>query len=118
MKSLKNNVQLIGNLGNDVEFSTTKTNTSLAKFSLATNDTYKDKDGNKQTKTEWHSVIAWGKTAELANNFLSKGDEIALNGKLVYNTYEKDGVTFKNAQIEVDELLFINTKGKPESDEE
>ena len=78
MNTLKNKVQLIGNLGNDPEIITLENGKKLAKFSLATNEYYKDADGQKQTKTEWHNLIAWNKTAEIIEKYVSKGKEIAI----------------------------------------
>ena len=92
MNTLRNKVQLIGNLGKDPEIITLENGSKLAKFSLATNENYKDKNGEKQSKTEWHNLIAWNKTAELIEKYVTKGKEIAIEGKLSNKSYEdKEG---------------------------
>jgi len=108
MSTLRNKVQLIGNLGNNPEIITLESGKKLAKFSLATNEYYKDAKGEKQTQTEWHNLIAWGKTAEIAEMFLDKGKEIAIKGKLTYNNYEdKDGNKRYKTEIVVNEILMF-----------
>ena len=92
MNSLKNKVQLIGNLGNDPEMVTLDNGNKLAKFSIATNESYKNSEGEKVTDTQWHNVVAWGKLAEIAENYLIKGKEVMIEGRLVSRSYEtKDG---------------------------
>ena len=81
MNSLKNRVQLIGHLGMDPEIKTLESGKKLAKFSLATNDFYKNAKGEKVEETEWHNIIAWNKTAELVENFLAKGKEVAIEAQ-------------------------------------
>ena len=93
MNALRNKVQLIGHLGADVELKTLDNGNSVARISVATNEYYKNKAGEKVTDTTWHNVVAWGKTAELANQLLKKGSEVALEGKLSNRSYEdKTGV--------------------------
>ena len=75
MSSLRNKVQLIGNLGNDPEILNLETGSKLAKFSIATNESYKNKNGERVTDTQWHNVVAWGKTAEIIENYVTKGKE-------------------------------------------
>jgi len=117
MKSLRNKVSLIGNLGMDVELKTLTSGTHLAKFSLATNDSYKDANGERVEDTQWHNVIAWGKTAELAEKLLVKGSEVALEGKLVNRSYEdKDGNKKYISEIVLNEFLLLGKResaGKP-----
>ena len=94
MNSLKNKVNLIGNLGKDVSIIETKGGKKLARFSIATNDVYKDKEGEKQEQTEWHSIVAWGKTAEMMGLLLAKGNQVAIEGRLQYGSFQdKDGNT-------------------------
>lgn len=108
MNTLRNKVQLIGNLGNDPEIITLDSGKKLAKFSLATNEHYKDKDGQKQTKTDWHNIVAWNKTAELIEQYLSKGKEIAIEGKLSTRSYEdKEGQKRYTTEVVVNELLML-----------
>ena len=82
MNTLRNKVQLIGNLGNDPEIITLDSGKKLAKFSIATNESYKNTMGEKVTDTQWHNVIAWNKTAEIIEKYVTKGNEIAIEGKL------------------------------------
>jgi single-strand DNA-binding protein len=108
MNTLRNKVQLIGNLGNDPEIITLDSGKKLAKFSLATNEHYKDKDGQKQTKTDWHNIVAWNKTAELIEQYVSKGKEIAIEGKLSSRSYEdKEGQKRYTTEVVVNELLML-----------
>lgn len=111
MNSLRNKVQLIGNLGNDPEIITLESGKKLAKFSLATNENYKDADGQKQTKTDWHNLIMWNKTAEIAEKYLQKGKEIAIEGKLTNRSYEtKEGEKRYITEVLVNELLMLGSK--------
>ena len=108
MNTLRNKVQLIGNLGNDPEIITLDSGKKLAKFSLATNEYYKDADGQKQTKTEWHNVVAWNKTAELIENYVTKGKEIAIEGKLTNRTWDdKEGNKRYTTEVVVNEVLLF-----------
>lgn len=108
MNSLKNKVQLIGNLGNDPEVINLENGKKLAKFSLATNENYKDSNGQKQTKTDWHSLIAWGKTAEIIEKYVTKGKEVAVEGKLTSRSYEtKEGEKRYVTEVIVNEILML-----------
>ena len=92
MNTLRNQVQLIGNIGSDLKITTTKNRRSLLKFSLATNDYYISSKGERTKETQWHRIIAWGKQAEYIANNMSKGSHIGINGKLTYNSFEgEDG---------------------------
>lgn len=108
MNTLRNKVQLIGNLGNDPEIITLESGKKLAKFSLATNDSYKDVNGEKVTQTEWHNLIAWNKTAEIVEQYVTKGKEIAIEGKLTSRSYEdKEGQKRYITEVVVNELLML-----------
>jgi len=108
MNALRNKVQLIGNLGNDPEIVTLDGGNKLAKFSIATNETYKNAKGEKVTDTQWHNVVAWGKTAEIIENFLTKGNEVAVEGKLTHRSYEtKEGDKRYITEIRCNELLML-----------
>ncbi len=112
MNALKNKVQLIGNLGNAPEVKNTEGGKKLVKFSLATNETYRNAKGEKVVETQWHNLIAWGKVADIAEKYLSKGSEVAIEGKLVNNNYmDKDGNKKYNTEVVVHELLLMG--GKP-----
>jgi single-strand DNA-binding protein len=111
MSTLRNKVQLIGHLGNKPEIITLESGKKLAKFSLATNETYKNASGEKVTNTDWHNLIAWNKTAEIAEQYLEKGREIAIEGKLTSRSYDdKDGNKRYVTEVVVNELLMLGTK--------
>jgi len=111
MNTLKNKVQLIGNLGNAPELRTTKTGKKYARFSIATNEEYKNANGEKVKETQWHSLIAWGGLAEYVEKNLSKGNEVAIDGKLIhYNYVDKDGNKKYTTEVHVNELLRIGSK--------
>ncbi|MBL0145906.1 MAG: single-stranded DNA-binding protein [Chitinophagaceae bacterium] len=108
MNALRNKVQLIGNLGNAPEVKTTENGKKLARFSMATNETDTGRTGRKETETTWHNIIAWGKVADIAEKFLTKGKEVALEGKLVNRSYtDKEGVKRYITEIQINELLMI-----------
>ncbi|MCM4167532.1 Single-stranded DNA-binding protein [Arenibacter antarcticus] len=108
MNALRNKVQLIGNLGNDPEIINLDGGAKLAKFSVATNETYKNAKGEKVTDTQWHNVVAWGKTAEIVENYLTKGKEVAIEGKLTTRSYEsKEGEKRYITEIRCNELLML-----------
>lgn len=108
MNALKNRVQLIGNLGNDPEIINLDGGKKLARFSIATNETYKNAAGEKITDTQWHNVVAWDKTAEIVENYLTKGKEIALEGKLVNRSYEtKEGEKRYSTEVNCNEILML-----------
>jgi single-strand DNA-binding protein len=112
MNNLRNRVQLIGHLGMNPEIKTLESGTKLAKFSIATNETYKNGKGEKVTDTEWHNIIAWNKTAELAEMFLEKGKEIAIEGKLTTRSWDDEkGVKKYMTEIVCSEILFLGSKG-------
>jgi single-strand DNA-binding protein len=109
MNTLRNKVQLIGNLGNDPEIITLESGKKLAKFSLATNEIYKDADGQKQTKTQWHNLIAWNKTAEIIEKYVTKGKEIAIDGKLTNRSWDdKEGNKHYITEVIVNEVVMFN----------
>ena len=109
MNALKNKVQLIGNLGNDPEVIILENGKKLAKFSMATNESYKNAKGERVTETQWHNVVAWGKTAEIVENYLMKGKEVAVEGKLTSRSYEtQDGEKRYITEIQCKELLMLD----------
>ena len=111
MSTLRNKVQLIGNLGNEPEIITLDSGKKLAKFSLATNDTFKNAKGERETKTEWHNLIAWNKTAEIIEQYVTKGQEIAIEGKLTNRSYEtKEGEKRYITEVVVNEILMLGAK--------
>lgn len=108
MYALKNKVQLIGNLGNTPEVRNTETGKKLVRFSVATNEQYKNAKGERVTETQWHNLIAWGKVADIAEKFLVKGTEVAIEGKLINRNYmDKEGNKKFITEIQVTELLML-----------
>ncbi len=114
MSSLKNRVQLIGRLGQDPETKTTESGKKVTHFTLATDDGYKNSDGQKVNETTWHNIVAWNGLADLADKYLKKGREVAVEGRIVYRTYEdKKGTTRYITEIVLNDLAFLNDgKGK------
>ena len=111
MNALKNKVQLIGNLGNAPEVRNTESGKKLVRFSIATNESYRNAKGEKVTETQWHNLIAWGKVADIAEKYLTKGSEVAIEGKLMNNNYtDKEGVKKYATEIQVHELLLLGSK--------
>ena len=108
MSTLRNKVQLIGHVGNAPEIMNLESGKKLAKFSIATNETYKNSKGEKVTDTQWHNIVAWGKLAGLVESYASKGKEVGIEGKLTTRSYEdKEGVKRYITEIVCSELLLI-----------
>lgn len=108
MNTLRNKVQLIGHVGNAPEILNMESGKKLAKFSIATNETYKNNKGEKVTDTQWHNVVAWGKTADLIENYVPKGKEIGVEGKLTSRSYEdKDGIKRYVTEVVCNEVLLL-----------
>jgi single-strand DNA-binding protein len=113
MYALKNKVQLIGNLGNNPEVKTLESGKKMARFSVATSETYRNAKGEKVEETQWHNLVAWGKLAEIAEKFLHKGSEVALEGKLINRTYnDKEGNKKYITEIQINELLMLGKENK------
>ncbi len=111
MYSLKNKVQLIGNLGGKPEVKNTEGGKKVATFSMATNEIYRNAQGEKVTETQWHRLVAWGKIADRVEKYLDKGKEVAIEGKLLNRSYtDKDGTKKYISEILVNELLLIGPK--------
>lgn len=111
MYALKNKVQLIGNLGSTPEIRTIESGKKMARFSIATSETYRNSKGEKVTETQWHNLIAWGKLAEIAEQFLTKGSEVALEGKLINRSYtDKEGNKKYITEVQVNEILLLGEK--------
>jgi single-strand DNA-binding protein len=92
MNALRNSVRLVGNLGMDPEIRALDNNRKMARVSIAINESYKNDKGEKITDTQWHSLVMWGQQAKFAEDYLKKGDEIAIEGKLSSRSYtDKDG---------------------------
>jgi single-strand DNA-binding protein len=111
MYALKNKVQLIGNLGNAPEIKSIESGKKMARFSIATNENYRNAKGEKITETTWHNLVAWGKVAELAEKFLQKGTEVVIEGKLINRSYtDKEGVKKYVSEVQANELLLFGSK--------
>lgn len=111
MSTLRNKVQLIGNLGKDPEITNLDGGKKLAKFTIATNETYKNQKGEKVTDTQWHNIVAWGKTAEIIENYVTKGKEVAVEGKLTSRSYDdKEGVKRYITEVVCNELVMLGSK--------
>ncbi len=111
MNTLKNKVQLIGNLGNAPEIKTLEGGKKLARLNLATNESYKNAKGEKITETQWHTVIAWDKTAEIIEKYFTKGLEVMVEGKLINRNYtDKEGVKRYITEVQANELLILTKK--------
>jgi single-strand DNA-binding protein len=102
-----NKVILVGNLGADPEMRFTADGTAVCKFSLATSRRYTGKDGQKQEKTEWHRIVAWRKLAEICGQYLSKGKQIVIEGRIEYGSYEKDGVKHYTTDIVAENMQML-----------
>ncbi len=108
MNSLKNSVRLVGHLGMDPEVKSFDNNKQLARLSLATNESYKNDKGEKVTETQWHNLVVWGTQAKMAGEYLKKGDEVAIEGKLTTRNWtDKDGVKRYMTEIVVNEFLKL-----------
>ncbi len=111
MKDLRNRVQLIGNLGMDPEVKSFDGGRKLAKFSVATSQSYTNAKGEKVKDTQWHNIIAWGNLAEIAEKYLRKGIEVALEGKIIYRQYEgQNGDKKYMTEIVLNDFLMISKK--------
>lgn len=111
MNALKNKVQLIGNLGHKPEIHVLESGSKMARFNMATHEVSRNESGEKATETQWHNIVAWGKIAELAEQFLDKGSEVMIEGKLVNNNFTgRDGVKKYFTEIHVTELLLLGER--------
>lgn len=111
MTNLRNNVQLIGNLGSAPEIKELANGSKMARLSLATNESYKNKKGETIKETQWHNLVAWHNQAEIAEKYLEKGKELCISGKLNNRSYEDaEGVTRYITEIVVTDILMLGSK--------
>ena len=111
MSSL-NKAMLIGNLGQDPEVRYTQSNTAVATLSIATSERYKDSNGEYQEKTEWHRVVAWGRTAEICQQYLTKGSKVYIEGPIQTRQWEdKDGQKRYTTEIKALQLTMLDSRG-------
>ena len=109
MNSLRNKVQLIGRLGQDPEIVTFNDGNKMAKFSLATDDSYKDKNGNKVERAYWHNIVVKNGLVKVVEEYVTKGQEIAIEGKLTNRVWEdKDGNKRYVTEVVCNELLMLS----------
>lgn len=105
---MKNRVQLIGNVGNEPIIKSFEGGKKLASLTIATNDSYKNDKGERVEQTEWHTVVAWGKTAEIIEKFVTKGKQIAVEGKLTHRSYDdKNGEKRYITEVVVNEIILL-----------
>ncbi|MFZ4056659.1 MAG: single-stranded DNA-binding protein [Ferruginibacter sp.] len=113
MYTVKNKVQLIGNLGAQPEIKNTDSGKKFARFNIATNENYRNAQGEKVTETTWHNMVAWGKVADIAEKYLQKGTEVVIEGKLISRSYnDKAGAKKYVTEVQVNELLLLGSKPK------
>jgi single-strand DNA-binding protein len=110
-----NRVLLIGNVGSEPEMRMTGTGRAVCHFSVATNESWKDKDGTKKESTEWHRVTCWGPTAESVSKFLTKGRQVYVEGKIQTRSYEKNGEKKFATDIIAERVLFLGEKSNENS---
>lgn len=106
-----NKVMLIGHLGADPELRYTPTGVPVATFRIATNETWRDAEGNMQERTEWHTIVVWRKLAELTNELLKKGSRVYVEGRLQTRTYEdRNGIRRTVTEIVADDIILLEPK--------
>lgn len=119
MNALRNSVRLIGNLGQDPDTKSLENGRKVTHFTLATAENFKNADGQKVSETTWHNIVAWNGLADIAERFLTKGKEVAVEGRIVYRSYEdKKGAMKYITEIVLNEILLLrNFKGQEKEKE-
>jgi single-strand DNA-binding protein len=112
-----NKAMLIGNLGKDPELRYTTSGVAVATFSLATNEQWKDQDGNAQERTEWHNIVAWKKLAEICGEWLKKGKKVYVEGRIQNRSYDDKNTGTKRyiSEIVAENIIMLDSKGSAES---
>ena len=111
MNALRNSVRLIGHMGEDPKVRKLDSGKTVANFSIATNEIYRDQKGEKQSETTWHRLVAWGKQAEIIESYVKKGSEIAIEGKLTNRSWEdKNGEKQYMTEVLVNEVLLLDKR--------
>jgi len=105
-----NKVILVGNVGKDPEVQYIKEDVPVAKFTLATSETYKDKNGERQTNTEWHNIVVWRGLAKVVESYVKKGEQLYIEGKITNRQYEKDGITKYFTEIVASNLQMLGKR--------
>lgn len=113
-----NKVILIGNLGKDPEIKYTSSGMAVAKFSLATNERYKDKDGQWQDRTEWHNIVAWQRLAEIVGEYVKKGSKLYLEGRIQTSSWDDKETGQKKYKTEIiaNDLVLLSGRGEGEAE--
>ncbi len=106
-----NKVILIGNVGNDPEVKYVSEDVPVARFRLATSESYKNKNGEKVTNTEWHNIVVWRGLAKVVETYVKKGSKLFIEGKLTYRQYEQDGQTKYFTEIVCRDMTMLDSKG-------
>lgn len=107
-----NQIILVGRLGKDPEVKTVSSGKMVAKFSVATTESWVDRDGQKQNSTEWHNIVAWGRMAEICGDKLGKGSQVYIEGKQTSRSYEdRNGNKRFTAEVQAKRVLFLDTQG-------
>lgn len=108
-----NKVTLIGNLGKDPELRYTNSGVPVASFSVATNEQWKDSDGNAQERTEWHNIVAWQKLAEICAEYLKKGGKVYIEGRLQTRSWDDKNTGQKRTVTEIiaNDMIMLDPKG-------
>ena len=113
-----NKAILIGNLGADPELRYTPGGKAVASFSMATTERFKNKEGEQQERTAWHNIVCWGRTAEIANEYLKKGRSVYIEGRIQYRSYDdKDGIKRYRTEIVTQQLQFLGAREKAEDEQ-
>lgn len=119
MNKINNTVRLIGNLGFDPEVREIAKGRKVARISVATNETWTNNEGEKVTDTQWHTVVAWGRTADMVQRLLRKGSPIALEGRLVHRSYTgKEGIKRFVTEIVLNDFKLVGPKREERNDEQ
>lgn len=114
MNALRNKVQLIGRLGQDPEFRTLESGKKVARFNLATNESYKNSEGTKIDETTWHSIVVWNGLAELTSKYLTKGKEVCIEGRIIYRSYtDKNGIQRNVTEIVASDMVMLGSGSRP-----
>jgi len=109
-----NKAILVGNVGRDPEVQYINENVPVARFTLATSETYKDKNGEKVTQTEWHNIVVWRGLAKVVEQYVKKGSQLYIEGKITHRQYEKDGVTKYFTEIVANSMQMLGRAGENE----
>jgi len=113
MSTIRNKTQLIGNVGDAPATTTLESGKKVTRFSLATNEFFKTKDGEKKQDTQWHNIVAWGRNAEIIEKYVDKGKEVAVEGKLTHRQYEtQNGEKRTVTEVVVNEILLLRDKSE------